>query len=172
MRYWLMLIISSLFFSSLFADRVFRWKDQRGRIHYGDLPPKAVMAKTVDLPELTIVKDYGKLYEPVVFEKQKRAIPKEKKSRYQSFSITAPKNKQAIRAPDGDITIMLSLSPKLLANDQITLFLDGKKVRKGRSRIMNLTHLKHGKHTLYGEVSKKTGQESVKSEVITFTIIR
>ena len=171
MRYWIALAISIATLSIVTADAIFSWKDAKGVVHYGDSPPEAAKAKAVDLPELTVVKDYGKLYKPVLTTKE-RGITKKKKSHYTKFSILAPKNKQAIRANDGDVTVILALKPKLLPEHKLSIFLDGKKMAEGGLRMVNLTNLDRGEHKIYAVINGNKGKEISKSKEVIFTVIR
>jgi hypothetical protein len=173
MRYWILVAISISFFSMVNADTVFNWKDAKGMTHYGDSPPKSAIAKVVDLPELTIVKDYGKLYQPVLTAEE-RGLGKKKTQQtlYTRIAILAPKQQQAIRANDGDITVMLSLAPKLLPTHKLTVFLDGKEMAEGRLRMVNLTNLNRGKHSVYALIKGKDGKAIIKSKAVVFTVIR
>jgi hypothetical protein len=176
MQYWIALAISISVLTVAAADTVFNWKDAKGVVHYGDSPPESVKARAVDLPELTVVKDYGKLYKPILtaeergFTKEKEK--KNKKEIYTKFSILAPKNKQAIRANDGDVTVMLSLKPKLLPEHTLSVFLDGKQMAEGDLRMVNLTNLDRGKHKVYAIIKGKKGKKVSKSKEIVFTVIR
>ncbi|HFC92273.1 MAG TPA: DUF4124 domain-containing protein [Leucothrix mucor] len=174
MRYWIALVISISVLTVVTADTVFNWKDAKGIVHYGDSPPESVKAKAVDLPELTVVKDYGKLYKPVLTAKE-RGLTKEKKNKkqiYTKFSILAPKDKQAIRANNGDVTVMLSLKPKLLPEHTLSVFLDEKQMAEGDLRMVNLTNLDRGEHEVYVIIKGKKGKEISKSKQIVFTVIR
>ena len=190
MRYWLILVASTFFVSTLFADNVFSWKDTKGVVHYGDTPPEQSNAKAVTLPELTIVKDFGKLYKPMLIERERGGEKKEMmKNPYAFFRILAPRNKQAIRANDGDVTVMLSVKPKLLPNHILSVFLDGKKMAEGSLRMVNLTNLDRGEHKVYSVVTEKVkrkgeegagasnksatlGRQIAKTSEITFSVIR
>jgi hypothetical protein len=174
MRYGIALAISIFALSAVTADTIFSWKDAKGVVHYGDSPPESVKAKPVDLPELTIVKDYGKLYKPVLTAEERGITKKKekKKSPYTKFSILAPKNNQAIRANDGDVTVMLTLKPKLLPEHKLSVFLDGKQMAEGDLRMVNLTNLDRGKHKVYAIIKGKKDKEISKSKEIVFTVIR
>ncbi len=172
MRHWIIVAISFLFFSTVVADTVFSWKDAKGVVHYGDSPPESVKAKVVVLPQLTILKDYGKLYKPVLTAKEQGQDKKKKKIIYSKFSIIAPKNKQAIRANNGDVTVMLSLKPKLLDKHQLRIFLDGKKMAEGNLKMVNLTNLDRGEHTVYAIIKGAKGEDIMKSKAIVFNVIR
>ena len=176
MRYLILLAMTVSFFSVVLADNIFSWKDAAGTVHYGDSPPENIKAKVVDLPGLTIVKDYGKLYQPVLTDEE-RGVSKEKakakaESIYSNFEIQAPKDKQAIRANDGDVTVMLSIKPKLLPEHSLSVFLDGKQMAEGGLRMVNLTNLDRGDHKVYALVKSKEGKEIAKTKEIVFTVIR
>lgn len=172
MRFWIVLSISFSFFSVVVADGIFNWKDAKGIIHYGDSPPEWVKAKVVDLPELTVIKDYGKLYQPVLTAKEQGFVEDNSKQVYSELSIIAPQNKQAIRANDGDVTVMLSLKPKLLPTHRLSIFLDGKQMAEGALRMVNLTNLDRGDHTVYAVIKGLKGKNVISSKAITFTVIR
>lgn len=172
MRFWVVLLISFSFFSAVVADGIFSWKDAKGIVHYGDSPPDSVESKTVDLPELTVIKDYGKLYKPVLTLTEQGLVKDQRKQLYSELSIIAPKNKQAIRANDGDITVMLSFKPKLLPNHQLSVFLDDKKMAEGALQMVNLTNLDRGDHTVYAVIKNDKGKEVISSKSIVFTVIR
>jgi len=180
MRYWILLAISSLFFSAFASAEIFSWKDAKGNVHYGDSPPEEVKAKTVELPQLTIIEDYGKLYKPVLTAEERgetTAKKNKEKKLYTTFTILAPKDKQAIRANDGDVTVMLSLKPKLLPKHSLSVYLDGKKMAEGGLRMVNLTNLDRGEHKIYAVINVidaegKKLKQIQKSEEITFTVIR
>jgi hypothetical protein len=169
--YWI-IVISSLTISSVIADTVYNWTDTKGIVHYGDSPPESVNARIVDLPELTVIKDYGKLYPPVLTAEERGITDKNKKALYTQFSILAPKNKQAIRANDGDITVILSLHPKLLSQHQLSIFLDDKPIAKGGLWMVNLINLNRGEHTVYAIINDKEGKQVVKSKKVVFTVVR
>ncbi|HIO91744.1 MAG TPA: DUF4124 domain-containing protein [Leucothrix mucor] len=180
MRYWILLAISSLFFLAFASAEIFSWKDAKGNVHYGDSPPEEVKAKTVELPQLTIIEDYGKLYKPVLTAEERgetTAKKNKEKKLYTTFTILAPKDKQAIRANDGDVTVMLSLKPKLLPKHSLSVYLDGKKMAEGGLRMVNLTNLDRGEHKIYAVINVidaegKKLKQIQKSKEITFTVIR
>lgn len=173
MRYWIALAISISVHTVTTADAVFSWKDAKGVIHYGDSPPESAKAKAVDLPQLTVIKDYGKLYKPVLTAEE-RGITKKKDNKkiYSKFSILAPKDKQAIRANDGDVTVMLSLKPKLLPEHTLSMILDGKQMAEGNLRMVNLTNLDRGEHKIYAIIKDTKGKVVRKSKEVNFTVIR
>ena len=178
MRYWILLAISFFLFSAVANAEVFSWTDNKGIVHYGDSPPESVHAKAVTLPQLTIVKDYGKLYKPVLTKEERGLVKKKvakKKSPYKIFTILAPKDKQAIRANDGDVTVMLSFKPKLLPKHTLSVYLDGKKMAEGGLRMVNLTNLDRGEHKVYAIINEKDGKKIKqidKSKEVIFTVIR
>lgn len=159
-------------YSVVIAETVYSWTDTKGSIHYGDSPPESAKIRVVDLPELTIIKDYGKLYQPVLTAKERGISDNNKKERYSQFSILAPKDKQAIRANDGDVTVILSLKPKLLPEHQLSIFLDDKPVAKGGLWMVNLTNLNRGEHTVYAIINDKNGKQIKKSKKIVFTVVK
>jgi len=172
MWYWIIVTVSLAISSVVVADTIYRWTDAKGIVHYGDSPPESAKVRVVDFPELTIIKDYGKLYQPVLTAEERGIVNKNKKSHYTQFSILAPKNKQAIRANDGDVTVILSLKPKLLSEHQLSIFLDDKPIAKGGLWMVNLTNLNRGEHAVYAIINDKDGKQIIKSKKIVFTVVR
>jgi hypothetical protein len=172
MWHWIIVIISLAISSVVVAETIYSWTDTKGIVHYGDSPPESAKVRVVDLPELTIIKDYGKLYQPVLTAEERGIIDKNNKAHYTQFSILAPKDKQAIRANDGDVTVILSLKPKLLPEHQLSIFLDDKPIAKGGLWMINLTNLNRGEHTVYAIINDKDGKQVVQSKKVVFTVVR
>jgi len=176
MWHWIIITITLAVSSVVVAETIYSWTDTKGRVHYGDSPPESAKVRVVDLPQLTIIKDYGKLYQPVLTAEERGITDKNKQknehTHYTQFSILAPKDKQTIRTNNGDISVILSLKPKLLTEHQLSIFLDDKPIAKGGLWMINLTNLNRGEHTVYAIINDKKGGQIATSKKIMFTVVR
>ena len=170
--------------SLLQADKILKWTDARGVVHYGDEAPRNRRAKPIDMPQITVVKDYGKQWlplEPVNKpEKPKfRSISTKKvgsaaqfQPSYSRLDFIAPKSGQLIKAKDGDVTAMLKIKPPLKKGHHLIISIDGKSQKKTRSRIANFNNLAAGKHTLSAQIVDNRGVLKMRTEPLSFKISR
>ncbi len=172
----LLLLSIPLLFSTASADGVFKWKDRYGKTQYGDKPPKGVKAEPFTPPPITVIKNYGNQWRSSGAQysapHQEENKPRDTGGNYQSLSIIAPKADQAIRANDGDVTLMLDIKPKLKKGHSIVVFLDGKQVSNGTSRAVNLTGLDRGLHQVSAEIRDAYNASLIASPSISFTVLR
>jgi len=172
----LALIFMQLYSLPASADGVFKWKDRYGKTQYGDQPPQGVKAEAVKMPAITVIENYGQQWKSnsVASVEEKDDQPGSNYSRpgYDSLNIIAPKADQAIRANDGDVTLMLDLKPKLQKGHSIVVFLDGKQVSNGPSRAVNLTNLDRGTHQVQAEVRDAHNSSLISSSGVSFTVLR
>ncbi len=163
-------ISSSILLSATVGADVYKWKDRYGKTQYGDKPPKGAKLETFKAPPITVIHNYAQQWQTsnqgTVNNNQPRP------SHYTSLSIIAPKAGQAIRANDGDVTLMLSLQPKLKPGHSIVVFLDGKQVSNGSSRAVNLTQLDRGLHQVTAEVRDAYKKTIITSPSTSFTVLK
>lgn len=175
--------ILTLLFVSLnsftYAEGVFKWKDRYGKTQYGDKPPQGVKADAFNPPPITVIDNYGKQWAPTGNTAQPshqqqaaESKPRPSSSRYSSLKIVAPKSGQAIRANDGDVTLMLGVDPKLQKGHSIVVFLDGKQVSNSASRAINLPNLDRGEHQVHAEIQDAYKKNIISSPAISFTVLR
>lgn len=50
------------------AESLYKWKDSKGNIQYGDKPPPNADAKSLELPKITIIDKYSDQWKPVNVE--------------------------------------------------------------------------------------------------------
>lgn len=162
--------------STVQADTLYKWKDARGNTQYGDSPPANVQAQAVDLPKITIIDNYAEQWKPLEFdqaqpEKQAKTIPLVKNNTYTKLAFLAPKQNQAIRANDGDVSAMVSIKPPLKKGHKLVFSIDGKAMKKGVSRTQNFSNLSRGSHNIGVSVVDQKGK-SIKNSSVTFNVLR
>lgn len=164
------------------AGSIYSWTDESGNLIYGDTPPENVTAKAIEPPKLTVLEGFSSRYKtnPVVTQASNQ-VPEgavaqvetsDKKPIYTSLNVIAPKQGQAIRANDGDVSVALTVSPKLRPGDRIVVTLDGQEVSRSTSRVANLTNLDRGEHTLQVNIVNKAARSLISAESVTFNVLR
>lgn len=163
--------------SILHADGLYKWIDARGNTQYGDKPPAGVKAKSVDLPKITVIENYGEQWKPMNFKEpstdNQKPIEQSQSvsSSYSKLSFLAPKANQAIRANDGDVSAMISIKPPLKKGHKLVFSIDGKTTGKGTSRTQNFSDLQRGSHTIGVKVIDEKGK-TLKSSSVGFNVLR
>ena len=165
-----------LMHSALNAEGLYKWKDARGTIQYGDRPPANVKAEAVNLPKITIIEKYADQWKPMEFNDSQPVtdepvVEKTSNGGYTSLAFLAPKAGQAIRANDGDVSAMISLKPPLKKGHSIVFAIDGKASAKGNSRTQNFAGLGRGNHTVGVKVIDAKGK-TLKSSSVSFNVLR
>ncbi len=181
----LKIILTTLLLSPalLQAEGILKWTDARGVVHYGDEAPRNQRTKSIDMPQLTVVDDYGKQWLPLEPEKPKQAkfrsvsvkkvaVSSSFQPSYTKLDFIAPKSGQTIKAKDGDITAMLKVKPPLKTGHKLVITIDGKAQKKTRSRIANFSSLAAGKHTLSAQIVDNSGELKMRTDELTFSVKR
>lgn len=170
----ILLIVSQ---SATHADSFYKWKDARGNTQYGDKPPANVNAKPMELPKITIIDNYADQWKPMKFDEPQsidepiKVKPKTANNTYTKLAFLAPKQNQAIRANDGDVSAMVSIKPPLKKGHQLVFSIDGKTMDKGKSRTKNFSNLDRGSHTIAVKVIDNKGK-TLKSSSVGFNVLR
>ena len=94
---------------------------------------------------------------------------------YTLFSVVSPTKYQGYRANDGNIRVRLSLEPALRPGHTVVLNVDGEdgeKIRSGGGMAIELQNLSRGQHTVWAKVVDDKGRESIRTEPVSFYILR
>lgn len=178
MKPFFSLLLSTLFISASLnaysANETVMYKkiDKDGNVVFTDKPipgSKPVKIKTdtnvVETPKVTLPKRTR--------PNNNRQDQTQQEFSYDTFAIDAPKNDEAIRANDGNINVVVGLSPRLLPNHSVQLKLDGKDISQAQKvPYFSLSEMERGTHELQAViVDDETGEEVQNSETITFHIL-
>ena len=168
----------------LHAEGVFKWKDSRGNIQYGDEPPANTKLDKFKMPEIMVVDGYKEQWKPLGNNSSSKVITNqtttkasspslEKPASYDKLAFLAPKNDQIIKGGfNGEVSAMISIKPPLKKGHQIVYELDGKAISKSKSRINNFSNLGGGAHTVVAKIINQSGNELMKSSPVTFHVVR
>ncbi len=94
---------------------------------------------------------------------------------YTAFSILSPAAGEEIRANDGNVTVRLSLEPRLAPGHVIRLNLDGEdgeQIRSGGDLAFPLTNLSRGRHSVEARVLDEAGNVLMRAGPVTFNVLR
>lgn len=160
------------------AGGIYSWTDESGNLVYGDSPPESVVAKPVDPPKLTILENFSGRYNTDTGVVNTRGTASTKDaapaapSYYKSLTLIAPKAGQVIRANDGDVSVALTVSPKLRPGDNIVMKLDGVEKYRGTQRVANLSNLGRGTHQLEISIVDRANTVLTSNGVVSFSVLR
>ena len=180
----LAIIISVASLQSIHADGVFKWKDARGNIQYGDEPPANVKVGNFKMPKIMVIDGFKDQWQPLDGDKPKAVASKqaaapspvatlEKPSIYTKLAFIAPRNNQVIKSGfNGEVSAMISLKPPLKKGHKIAFELDGKEVIRSKSRMNNFSNLSSGTHSVTTKVIDHRGNVLKTSSPVSFNVVR
>lgn len=156
------------------AEEIYRWSNEDGGVTYSDQPPPPQAdgnrIKPEMLPRLQVIPAITAPSEPPAIEPAVNDLTKT----YQIFSVAQPLGQSAVRANDGDLTVVLNVQPGLwvAAGHNIQLYLDGKPAAQGAQTSFQLTNLDRGSHSIRAEILDQNGQSLVSTDTVSFTLLR
>jgi hypothetical protein len=177
MRIPILLLSAALFSTAVSTSfaKIYSWKDASGKTVFGDNPPNQNKAKEVKTQELTIVPGYK---DPTIAQVSTKksdvdTTKADEGTGYEVFNVAYPKDDEAIRANDGNITVAFELSPALKKTDTIFVYMDGKKIVKdSKSLSVSLQSLDRGTHSMFAVVRNGNGDVLLNSNTVSFHILR
>jgi hypothetical protein len=167
------LVVLACLVPVLVQAEVYRWVDEQGRIHFGDLPPERRSAETVDLPRRSpppVTRDAsdGKRAEPSV-PATNEAGTDGVSSGYQQLAIIQPATGSTVRSNEQTLMVVTSLEPSLRAGHLMALYLDGTAVGPGvPGTSVELHGIVRGRHSLQAKVVDAKGEVIIESPVVNF----
>jgi hypothetical protein len=165
-----LLVLLLVFACATANSQVFRRIGPDGQVYFSDQPgPGAervdvTPAQTISLPPV-----------PEQTETAAAATQGDATVAYAGFSITSPTSDQGVRANDGNVTVHLSLQPALQPSHSIVLNVDGEDGESTNSSsglMIELNNLSRGKHTVMATVVDEDGKVLIKTEPVTFQVLR
>jgi hypothetical protein len=94
---------------------------------------------------------------------------------YTEFSITSPTRDEGVRANDGNVTVHLSLQPALQSGHTIVFNVDGEDGESSStssSMLIGLNNMSRGLHTVWATVVDAEGNDLIKTEPVSFYVLR
>ncbi|RVU83289.1 DUF4124 domain-containing protein [Leucothrix sargassi] len=174
----LSLLVIGLLSPSILMAAMYSWTDASGNLIFGDTPPQGVTAKEITPPKLTVLEGFATRYSSGGESSSAKPSTRAESTNltvtavYEQLRVIAPKQGQAIRANDGDVSAAVSFSPKLLANHQLMFVLDGQEVSRGGSKVANMANLDRGEHNLVVSIVDADSNVIISSENVQFSVLR
>ncbi|HSR62537.1 MAG TPA: DUF4124 domain-containing protein [Gammaproteobacteria bacterium] len=163
-------LLVMIFFMCLpVSAEVYRSVDEDGNVIFSDQPSPG--AEEIRIDKIQTIDA------PSVKSRGTGSLSSDKKDdsdEYTSVAIQSPGSGEAISANDGNITVSVSVAPKLKVRNghQVVVYLDGNEATQGTSMQFNLENLNRGSHSLSAAVVDGKGNEKIRSAPISFTIHR
>ena len=157
-----------ILFTANAAAQVYKRIGPDGRVYFSDQPePGATEIEVRPVPTVKL---------PPVPERPPAARQQEAVSAvYTALTIVSPTDDQAIRANDGNVTVSLSLQPRLKPGHTVVLNVDGEdgeQVKSGGSLDIALSNLSRGRHTIEAAVVDAKGKMLIQSGAVSFNVLR
>lgn len=164
LRLWLLPLLLS---SAVGAGaQVYKWVDEQGEVHYGDLPPGGAASEPVKLPGLSTYSS-----PPVPATPAPQPAPPAAFAGYTRVEIVQPEPGSAVRANDQRVVVAVALEPHLQEGHAIEILVDGNAVGEPFSgTTVELTGVYRGQHSLRARVVDETGKRVAESAPISFTL--
>jgi hypothetical protein len=159
-----LLILAVLLTSGGAAAEVYKSVDEHGNVEFSDqASPGAELIEveelqTIEAPPPPSILTPPAQSEPVSF--------------YTRVAVVSPAHDEAVRQNDGNITVSVIVEPMLSPGDHIALFLDGQEIAAAASTSIPLENIDRGTHQLQVEVRAANGTVRIRSESVTFHLLR
>lgn len=159
-------------FSSLASTaemKIYRWVDEKGKVHFSDTAVPGTQEIEVKINNLfSIEKTEGILNQlPIADKPDDVAI-----INYQATILT-PQEDQTLRSNDGTINIYVSTKPEKENTQTLQLYLDGKKLGSPQiSPTMRALNINRGTHQVQVVLLDKNGKELTQTQVVTIHLQR
>lgn len=159
--------------SSLAA--VYKWVDEEGKTVFGDTPPEHIESEKVPERSVNIYRNIPPSSPYTNSTRQQQEDESDDQlDYYSSLNITSPKEDQAIRSNNGQLTITLDVQPPLdvASGHQIRIVIDDEIVGVGQSSSITLSEVYRGTHVLYAEIIDSQENIIQSSPSVTFHLLR
>ena len=173
------ILISSFIFLFLISNSfaaIYQTRDENGKIVFTDKPESGSSEKKLVSPSIIKIKKVDKKKEPVsglgelkVNDKKKKAVA------YTKFSISSPKNDEAVRNNIGTMELKLQMTPDLQTKfgHRIKVKLDGQMHKSSwESASILFKNIDRGTHTFQAFVVDKSGKQLKSSSPVIFHLQR
>ena len=157
-----------LLFATPALAEVYKTVTPDGEVIYSDV-------KTRDSKAFNVPKAQVYTPPPLPLPVNPPVVPEEEKELYSSFTIDSPVNEETIRDNLGNIPLLVTLEPELIAKDghRIQYFLDGEP--HGRRTVdteKTFTNVDRGEHRLSAAVVDDSGNSIINTPQVTVFVKR
>lgn len=143
---------------------IYKQTNKEGVVEFTDIPNKST--KPIRVPSMNTYKQ-----KPI----QRSSTQSETLDKgYTEFAISAPLHDKAVRENSGNVSVKLTLSPKLKAGHSTSVVIDNKKSLSlsGSSLVYTFSNISRGTHSVQAFIHNRKGKVLMKSAVIEFHLLR
>jgi hypothetical protein len=156
------------------SAQVYKTVDEDGNVVYTDQAPKDG-SEPMKLPPLSVVEapTYEEIARPVddeVEEGGRELTMRQLRNRYRGFAIISPENEQSLWNPQGLISLAWQSPHPLQEGMQVRASMDGEQIGLTADRVIPITKLERGAHTLEAVLEDARGRTIATAEPVTFFI--
>ena len=157
---WIVMAVNSVHAQ---PEQIYKWTDENGSVHFSDKSHPG--AEQVEIPK---VQTYSSPKTPTP-EKSSDSISDPDTGHYEKISIVQPEDQATIRNPQGYVSVILDLKPKLRDGDKVQVIFDGTPLAEPQAAtVFALQDIKRGSHTLAAQVVDIKGNVLNTSDLVTF----
>lgn len=169
------LLTTGVSWNTVAANETVMYKkvDKNGKVTFTDKPIPGSTPITIKTNTNVV-----KTPKPTLIQRQPKDAPNEDKGeqafKYEVLSIDSPSNDKAVRANDGDINVIVGITPNIQPQHSLQLLLDGEAVGTAqKGPYFSLNNVNRGTHQLSVKVIDDESKDTVQtSESITFHLLR
>lgn len=154
--------------SSVTAGAIYKSVDEEGNVTFSDEPsPGAEQIKKKEVPTVPS-------RAPKVDFSSGNDTDKEKEAAgvYRAIAIVSPQHDTAVRENSGKLSVSVAIEPALAETHEVVLYMDGQPAARSPSPVFQFSNIDRGTHTLTAAVVNSDGDELIRSETISFTLLR
>ena len=144
------------------TPQIYKWTDSNGNVTFSDKPHEG--AEEIVLPK---VQTYSSPKIPNTEHSFQPASQTEEQP-YDRITIVQPDDQETIRNPQGYVSVIVDLKPKLRRGDNLQLLFDGSVVESpAPTTVFALQDIVRGSHTIAAQVLDAKGKVLNTSNTIT-----
>ena len=145
------------------AQDIYKWTDANGNVHFSDKSHPG--AEKIELPK---PQTYSVPKTPNLVTETEPTTDSIA-SDYLKISIAQPEDQATIRNPQGYLSVILDIKPKLQVGDKVQIILDDSPFGEPQaSTVFGLRDITRGSHTLVAQLIDYKGKIIKTSELVTF----
>lgn len=157
--------------------QVYKTVDEDGNVTYTDQPPgdgsQPIELKPLSIIEAPIYEKREKVTdENVEVEGGEKMSLRDLRKNFRDFAIVAPKSEESVWRPERLITVAWNVGHQLQPGMNVTVSVDGVKRTPSSAKIIPVTGLERGEHTVTAELKDAKNRRIATAGPVTFFIRR
>jgi len=147
---------------------VYKYIDENGQVAYSDRPVEGARKLKI---RTQAAPGYGA--QPNQPVKKKPQAPADAEAvKYESFELLTPKHDKVVSDRSGSVQVIFLPTPRLAADHEIVVTVDGKDISRGRHANISLSQVPRGTHKVSGRIESADGDTVIESATIEFHVKR